>query len=209
MRRSPLWPEREVTTLPDDRFEILFVCHANLCRSPLAERLTRHAIEDVFGRAPEIFVSSAGTHAVAGAPMYHRSAEVLDELGVDSSGFTSRLLTPSMLNQADLVVVAGREQRAACVTLAPATNRRAFTLRQFGRFVTSLPTAALAAEGTTADRFRVLVEQIDANRHLVRPTSAQEDDLPDPVGRPIDAFRVCADEIWQTMRGAVGVIAAA
>ena len=192
-----------------DRFEILFVCHANLCRSPLAERLTRQALDNAFGpAAAEVVASSAGTHAFPGSAMHQGSAQALDERGIDPGGFASRSLTPAVLAGADLVLASAREQRAACVTLAPSAIRRTFTLRQFVRFAKAVPTGPGLVQGPPAQRLRKLVESAVAVRHLVPAVSADEDDIADPVGRPIEAFRVCADEIEQDMNAVVRIIAA-
>jgi protein-tyrosine phosphatase len=189
-----------------DRFEILFVCHANLCRSPLAERLARRAFDDAFGAAASaVVVSSAGTHAYGGAPMHRGSASVLAERGIDPGGFVSRTVGAAGLMAADLVLTAGRDQRAACVTLAPRAVRRTFTLLQFGRLVAAVP-AAGALTATVPGRLRGLVEQVAAKRHLVPTAPARADDLPDPVDQPIEAFRECAQEIWTSVRTVVTVI---
>jgi protein-tyrosine phosphatase len=195
-----------VTGVFGDRFEILFVCRANLCRSPLAERLARRAFDDAFGAdAAGVVVSSAGTHAYGGSPMHRGSASVLVECGIDAGGFFSRTVNASVLGTADLVLAAGRDQRAACVTLAPGAVRRAFTLRQFARLVGAVP-AAGAFTGTVPARLRDLVEHVSANRHLVPAVAAEADDLPDPVSQPIEVFRDCARDIWKSVSAVVGVI---
>ena len=43
-----------------ERFQILFVCAGNICRSPLAEGIFRHIATNA-GRAAEFNISSAGT----------------------------------------------------------------------------------------------------------------------------------------------------
>jgi protein-tyrosine phosphatase len=105
------------------------------------------------------------------------------------------------------VLAAGRDQRAACVTLAPSAVRRTFTLLQFSRLVAAVP-ATDALTGTVPARFRGLVEQVHANRHLVPTVLADMDDLPDPVNQPIEAFRECAQEIWKSVSTVVNVISA-
>src|SRR4051794_7313916 len=86
-------------------FEVLFVCHANLCRSPLAERLARHALDRAFGvAAGAVGVSSAGTHAYAGTPMHRDSAAVLAEREIGGDDFCSRTVNGSLLGAADLVL---------------------------------------------------------------------------------------------------------
>jgi protein-tyrosine phosphatase len=169
-----------------DPFHILFVCHANICRSPMAERLARKAL------GPDVGVSSAGTHAWHGAAMHPYTEAVLAERGADTREFGSRPVTPAMLAAADLVLTASREQRAACATLLPAALRRTFTLRQFGR---------LAA---TVDSRGDLAQLLDSVRGVIaQPVGPEEDDLADPLGGPVEAFRVCADEI----QGVLDVIA--
>ena len=166
-------------------FQLLFVCHANLCRSPLAERLALHA----YGRiTDEITVSSAGTHAYEGTDMHVGSATVLAECGLDPGGFRSRRLTATMVERSDLVLTAAKHQRAACVQLVPAMAQRVFTLRQFAR---------LAAVAGPAPDMAALVTRANAVRHRVGPG---DDDLPDPVGQSVETFRACAEEIWSHLQ---------
>ena len=190
-----------------DGFGILFVCYANLCRSPLAERLARRAFDDAFGvAAAQISIASAGIRGFDGSAMHQHSATVLTECGVAPDGFVSRTVTPAFLRTADLVLTASREQRSACLVLEPAAVRRAFTLRQFARFAAVVPPVR---SGSVAERMRGLVERVNDGRHLVPPVPGEQDDLADPVNQPIEAFRVCAEEVWQSLRTVVGVISAA
>ncbi|MDX6313919.1 MAG: low molecular weight protein-tyrosine phosphatase, partial [Streptomyces sp.] len=62
----------------DDVFRILHVCTGNVCRSPMAERLTRHELTRRLGDgAAGILVESAGTWGHEGAPMEAHAAAVL------------------------------------------------------------------------------------------------------------------------------------
>ncbi|WP_106131202.1 low molecular weight phosphatase family protein [Pseudosporangium ferrugineum] len=185
---------------------MLFVCHANLCRSPLAERLARRAFDDAFGpEAAAIVTASAGTRAYDGSGMHRGSAEVLAECGVDAGGFVSRTVTAAILRDADLVLTAEGDQRAACLTLAPGAVRKAFTLRQFARFAAAVPPVT---SGPAAARMHRLVAEVNATRHLAPPVPAGQDDLPDPVNQPIEAFRACAEDVWASLRSVVGAITA-
>jgi protein-tyrosine phosphatase len=68
-------------------FGILYVCSANLCRSVLAERLTRLWIENRPGLADNRFtVSSAGTDAEPGNDMPRRVARYLRQREPDARG---------------------------------------------------------------------------------------------------------------------------
>jgi low molecular weight protein-tyrosine phosphatase len=165
--------------MPGDPFAVLFVCHANICRSPMAERLAPLA----FGG--RVRASSAGTHAWQGAAMHRNTAQVLAERGAAAGGFASRPVTGALLDRADLVLTMAREQRAACVRLLPSAVRRVFTLRQFGRLAAALP-----------DRPGDLAELVAGVRGLtLQPVHPDEDDLADPVLGPVAGFRACADEM--------------
>ena len=82
--------------------EILVVCTANICRSPVAEALLRDRLER---RAPgEFNVSSAGTWAYDGALPSANGTIVMARRGIDISGHRSRLVSEGMLAAADLIL---------------------------------------------------------------------------------------------------------
>jgi protein-tyrosine phosphatase len=198
-----------------DRFGVLFVCHANLCRSPMAERLACRAFADrLDADAAQLVVGSAGTHARAGLAMHPGAVRALGERGIDADGFASRPVTPDLIAGADLVLTATRAQRAACVTLDPASVRYTFTLRQFGRMsagLVGLGTAGLGtsmAVGAPAVRLRVLLDEVVLSRSRLQPTDPSEDDLADPVGGSAEDFRVCAVEIQRCVDAMIGIITA-
>jgi protein-tyrosine phosphatase len=207
-----------------DRFEVLFVCHANLCRSAMAERLTNRAFADRLGAwGARLVVGSAGTNARAGLPMHGSAAQVLRERRAYADQFSSRLLTPPILATPDLILTATREQRAACVRLVPSVVRRTFTMRQFGRLATTLSTvatwsprrsaifppgrSAIVRADSPARRLQALLDEIASVRNRLQPVPVEDDDLTDPVRMPIEAFRVCADEIQRAVDALIDIVA--
>jgi len=82
---------------------ILFVCSGNTCRSPLAEGIAR----SLLGGRDGYSVSSAGTSASEGVPASSNSAEVASEHGIDLAGHRSRLLSGTLVREADLIVTMG------------------------------------------------------------------------------------------------------
>jgi protein-tyrosine phosphatase len=182
----------------DDRL-VLFVCHANVCRSPMAERLGAVAVQRRPGlRSAGLRFASAGTNALADAPMHPPAAQVVGELGGDGSGFRSRTLTASLISQSSVVLTATRGQRAAAVTLMPSAVRRVFTLRQFGRLAATLDAGCLAGVAA-ASRLAALVDEAPRVRARSQPVAAAEDDLADPVTGTIDDVRACALEIQRAL----------
>ncbi|MEZ5490804.1 MAG: low molecular weight protein-tyrosine-phosphatase [Gammaproteobacteria bacterium] len=88
---------------------VLFVCTANVCRSPLAEGLLRQRLHEN-GLAGRIQVSSAGTTALRGLRPDPRVIEVATEAGVPLGRIRSRRLTTRMLMRSDYVLVMDRSQ---------------------------------------------------------------------------------------------------
>src|SRR5690348_647746 len=89
---------------------VLLVCTGNICRSPLAEALLRRALEERDLKGVE--VSSAGTGAWDGAPASEGAYLVGLEQGIDLSGHRARLLTPAMVDEADLILAMSRSHLA-------------------------------------------------------------------------------------------------
>ncbi len=83
---------------------ILFVCTGNTCRSPMAETIARHLIDQgLLGDKPSIFVASAGVAAANGTPATPAAQTALETLGLEHHG-GSKPLTAQMARKADLVL---------------------------------------------------------------------------------------------------------
>ena len=194
--------------MTDERFAILVVCHANICRSPMAERLARKAIADRLGAyAAAVEVSSAGIHARPGRPMHLNTMRVLREYGADDTSFRSRQTTGDLIARADLILTANRRQRAGCVTVDPVAVRRTFTLLQFGRLAAAMSRDRLAGILPPQARLRALVNELHIVRGGLPVAPLQNDDLADPVNEPIESFRRCAKEIHQVVDVMMDLIA--
>lgn len=179
------------------QFRLLYVCRANECRSAMAELLLVRAIDAAEGSEGEWSVRSAGVAARTGRPMQPAAAQILREWGIDSTGFSSRQLTPDVLDGCDLILTAEREHRAAVVRLDPAAADHTFTMRQFARLLQHSPQPAAddgaAALGVSAaSAGRALVRRAQASRGQVATPAQETDDVADPVGGSLKAFRDCA-----------------
>ena len=125
-RKEPLTPEL------GSPFVILCVCTGNVCRSPVAERLLAHWL------GPEVQVRSAGTLGLAGRGIEPEMVAHLKAAGVPEVEFVARRMTPADVRGADLVLGLGREHRREAVELVPAAVRRAFTLLEFARLLSTI-----------------------------------------------------------------------
>lgn len=84
--------------------KVLFVCLGNICRSPMAEAVMRHLIEEK-GLVGTIEVDSAGTgdwHI--GKPPHSGTMEMLRREGIRSDGLIARQLRGGDLETFDYVV---------------------------------------------------------------------------------------------------------
>ena len=193
----------------DDVFRVLHVCTGNICRSPMAERMTRAGLEQRLGADAERFVvESAGTWGHSGAPMEPFALSTLQASGVDGSDFRARELVAEHVAGADLVVTATREHRAAAVVLHPRAAGRTFTLREFARLAAAVDPTALPASDPV-ERARELVRAAAGKRGLVPPASPRDDDLADPYQGPERGFAVCADLVQRTLTGPLDLLAGA
>ncbi|MDP9841376.1 hypothetical protein [Streptosporangium lutulentum] len=176
----------------DARFRILFVCTGNICRSPLAERLTRSAL----GPCPALQVISAGTRAEAGTRMAEPARRVLTRLGGDPDGFGSRPLASELVAAADLVLTATTRHRAESVALHPAAATRTFTIAEFGALVQAMPVTAVLHHEDPVRRARALVDEARALRGLVR---VEQPDIADPYGGSQRAYRAAGRKIAESL----------
>ena len=173
-------------------FRVLHVCTGNICRSPMAERLTVAGLRSrLADGADGVSVGSAGTWGHTGSPMEPYALSTLAAYGVDGRDFTARELVAEHVVAADLVLGATREHRAAAVVLQPRAAARTFTLREFARLTAAVDPAALP-DGDLAERGRALVKLAAGQRGRVPPAQPGDDDLADPYHAPASAFATCA-----------------
>ncbi|GGT33436.1 arsenate reductase/protein-tyrosine-phosphatase family protein [Streptomyces purpureus] len=188
----------------DNSFRILHVSTGNVCRSPITERLTRHALSHRLGGDPlagGLIVESAGTWGHEGAPMEANAEIVLADFGADATGFVGRELLDEHVIRADLVLTATRDHRAQVISMGHSAGLRTFTLKEFTRLVRAIDPATLPdplSDGMV-ERARALVRAAAALRGWLLAPSAEADEVNDPYGAPITFFRSIGDEINQAL----------
>ena len=72
--------------------KILFICHGNICRSPMAEFVMKHLVEEA-GLTKQFEIASAATSTEEiGNPVYPPARRKLAEHGIGCEGKTARNL---------------------------------------------------------------------------------------------------------------------
>jgi sulfate adenylyltransferase len=167
-----------------DPLNVLFVCTANICRSPFMELLSRSLSPE--GAA----FSSAGTRGFTDAPVWEGMAPELAGRQIAHEGFRSRMLTGDHVEQADLVLTAETSHRRFILDDHPAAFRRVFTL---GQFVEAIRADDSGATG------RELLTRLGERRGLADPDL----DVPDPFRRAPEVAARCAATIEEMLRVAL------
>jgi len=106
---------------------ILFLCTGNVCRSPMAEGLFRHAVK---GRG-EFRVLSAGLGAMDGQPPTHFSVLAMREIGLDIAHQRSQALTAELVKSADYIFGMTHSHVDTVALLYPQQAEKTFLLREF------------------------------------------------------------------------------
>ena len=83
---------------------ILFVCHGNICRSPMAEFVMKHLVKEA-GMAAYFHIESAATSTEEiGNSVYPPARRKLAEHGIGCQGKIARQMTRSDYDRFDLLV---------------------------------------------------------------------------------------------------------
>ena len=163
---------------------LLFVCTANMCRSPLAAAMMRRAVAS--DRTVE--VASAG-RLPGGNRVPETGIRVGAERGLDLREHVSTQLEPALLGTADVVLTMTREQARDLVAEDVELWPRVFTVKQFARWLAENP---VPAEGLSA---AWLSEQASARRGLELIGADDADDVRDLIqllGQTLPLLMYCA-----------------
>ena len=83
---------------------ILFICHGNICRSPMAEFVMKDLVKKA-GLEGQFHIESAATSTEEiGNPVYPPARRKLAEHGIDCTGKTARQLTHTDYDRYDLLI---------------------------------------------------------------------------------------------------------
>lgn len=155
---------------------LLFVCTANICRSPFLEIYSRSVLGD------DVHVSSAGTHGLDSQPVSQDIAGELTDRGLEIDAFRSRRLTRDLVEEADLVLTAERVHRQFILDDHPEAFRKVLTVGQ------AVHAAEQVAEGLHGHDALPEIARL-------RGMAQQSGDIDDPYGRGRAAAATAAERM--------------
>ena len=117
-------------------YSILFVCMGNICRSPTADGVLRHMVQQ-HGLQDVVHVDSAGTHNYhPGSPPDARSQDHAALRGYDLSALRARQITDADFETFDLILAMDWDNLALIQAICPAPHQK--KLRRLTEFCLTL-----------------------------------------------------------------------
>jgi protein-tyrosine-phosphatase len=169
-------------------YKILFVCTANICRSPAAEALARHR----YGEQDAVFRSAGLLDGGRSCPEY--MVETLLDRGIDISGHRSYQLDATSLQIADLVLTMEGEHVQQATTIDRQCFPKTVPIREAAALL------ATAAGPQPLDRFIESASRVrDPSTYL-----SNQWDIADPYRRKLKDYRRAVDEISSLVEGVIG-----
>lgn len=164
---------------------ILVVCTANICRSPIAERLLA-AYLTRGGLDAQVEVTSAGTHARPGHQAADGMLRIAEEWGLELASHRSRRVEEPLVSRQELVITMEDAHRTVVSRLAAGVGSRTFTMTELAALVDAAPPSSPGLSAAVA------------GWHAARArTSLDAPDVADPYGGSTQDYETAA---WQLVR---------
>ena len=109
--------------------KVLFICHGNICRSPMAEFIFKKMVSNA-GISDKFYIASAAvSNEEHGNPVYPPCRKLLNEHGIDCSEKRAVQIKKSDYDKYDYIMVNGELEKAiddlkAIITAEKMTSKR-------------------------------------------------------------------------------------
>ncbi len=140
-------------------YRVLFVCTANICRTPFAKYYLKKRIEQE-NLQNLIEVLSAGTWAKEGAPAAKFSQIVCKENGMDASSHVSQEIDIQLMKTADVILCMSSEQKRDLAAIFPQFRHKIFLLKEYPLLGTNEFATIPDPFGRKLEKYRIIFEAI-------------------------------------------------
>lgn len=171
------------------RNRVLFVCTANICRSPTAELLARTN----FGEDRNVFRSAGFLDADNTVPS--ELVRVLRDRRIDATAHRSYRIDGASIDAADIVLAMESSHVQKITAIRPEALDKALPLKEAATAMAALPPGLVALDD--------LLDHVNRHRDP-RSYLGSTWDVADPYGRRIKAYRRAVDEIEQLVAEVIG-----
>ena len=185
-----------------DTANVLVVCTATQCRSPLAAACLRQRLAE---RAPGVRVASVGVRAVAEMPATASTIAAAAARRVDLSSHRTRRIEAAQVRAANLIIGMERGHVQEAVLLDPRALTRAFTLKELARRARAGGRRGyretLAAYTARLAEARQLTDLLGSSREddIDDPTSNRMIDHDSAAAEIDDLVAVVVEAIWNPL----------
>jgi protein-tyrosine phosphatase len=175
--------------------EVLLVCTANRCRSPIAAAVLRQRLP----AGSEVVVDSAGLMDEAAMPVPDEGIALMRRYGLNLENHRSRTITIRDLRDHDLVLGMTRGHVRDLLALEPGAFARIFTLKDFvHRIESTLSDRDLGDLGDFGDHGQLsdAMAAVNADRAVDSVLGASDlDDIRDPIGESLGVWTTVTREL--------------
>jgi protein-tyrosine-phosphatase len=141
---------------------VLFVCHGNIIRSPMAEEVFRRRMA---ANQKAVGVASAGTWTTNGRPADPRALAAARDLGVSLEAHRSRSITEALVANSDLICVMDHRNEVDVLLRFPGAAKKTILIGGINSTATlkpEIPDPYILGADNVADCYRRLVPAVDA-----------------------------------------------
>ncbi|MBR2578374.1 MAG: low molecular weight phosphotyrosine protein phosphatase [Erysipelotrichaceae bacterium] len=112
--------------------KLLFICHGNICRSPMAEFIMKDLLEKKDLSSLFEVASAATSSEELGNPVYPPAKRLLNEHGIDCSGKRACRLNKTDYDKYDLLIIMDLENKRYMSRLFPDdSSKKIHLLREY------------------------------------------------------------------------------
>ena len=144
---------------------ILFVCTANVCRSPMAMAIFRKLVQDGH---EEWEVASAGIWAIEGMPATSKAQTLLLSKGLDISDHMSQPVSQELIDRFDLILTMEKNQKEVLTVEFPRKAKRIYLLSEMIGLVYDVPDPIGKSLEDFQKTYREIEQTLKMGMHKIR-----------------------------------------